>query len=112
MSAGKWLSSARVAGFTSVEPASSHLTTASCAMTKSIGQMAREPITTRIFKILQGIGDRLLGVRPAPPESGQASVSARDAWLSAQRPGIMTDVVYRSNPRGATSPTRPYRSDG
>src|ERR1700722_3866783 len=66
MSAGRWLSSARVAGFTSVVPASSHLLAASCAMTKSLGQMAREPITTRIFKILQGIGDRLLGSARVP----------------------------------------------
>src|SRR5271169_3133695 len=99
MSAGKWLSSARAAGFTSVEPASSHLTAASCAMTKSIGQMAREPITTRIFKILRGISDRLLGSARAFRTSARLRYR-RETWLSAQRPGIMTDVVYRVEPAG------------
>jgi hypothetical protein len=68
-------------------------------MTKSIGQMAREPITTKIFKILQGIGDRLLGSARVP-NIGEASVSARDAWLSAQRPGIMTGCRLPVEPAG------------
>ena len=91
---------AGAAGFTSVAPASSHVTAASCAMTELIGQTASEAITTRIFKIRRGIGDAPSWVRARLPNIGEASASAQDAWLSAQRPRIMTYVVYRVEPNG------------
>ena len=60
ISAGRWLSSARAAGFTSVVTTSSHLTAASCAMAASSGNIANKPIASNRTGMVRGIGDRLL----------------------------------------------------